>query len=81
MTKIGLEMAFSTQNQSKLQYTKSSSDFPFGITLKYVRGFKSPEMAWQQIEGNAIKHMQQVMRKGTQAHMMNLRFKGKSSFL
>lgn len=41
MTKIGLEMAFSTQNQSKLQYTKSSSDFPFGITLKYEEGFKS----------------------------------------
>lgn len=36
MTKIGLEMAFLTQTKSKLQYTKSSPDFPLGVTLKYV---------------------------------------------
>lgn len=36
-----LRNGFSTQTQSKLQYTKSSADFPFGITVKYVWGFKS----------------------------------------
>ncbi len=81
MTKIGLGMAFLTQTKSKLQYTKSSPDFSLGVTLKYVWGFKPPEMAWQQIVGNAIKRMQQLMWKGTKAYVINLRFKGKSSIL
>ena len=41
----GFGNGFPSQAQSKLQYTKSSPDFPFGITLKYVWGFKPPEMA------------------------------------
>lgn len=44
-------------------------------------GFKPPELAWQQIVGNAVKHTQRLMWKGTQAYVMNLRFKGKSSIM
>lgn len=59
-TTMGLEMAFATQTQSKSQYTKPSPDFSFGIILKYVWAFKTPEMVWQQIVGSESRRMQQV---------------------
>lgn len=40
-----MALGFPTKNQSKLESTKSSAGFSFGLTLKYVRDFKPLEVA------------------------------------